>query len=165
MRMSVALAMRMAFSRPAYIAIAAAVAAAFWIVFNMFDQLLFFSPVVAFYVPAGAAPGFAVSTVTAIFLGLVAGMNAFALTSMRVGRRIGAGSLLSGSSLATLSSACVGCTSLGPALVSALGGTGLAATTVLSVYQTPLRLVSLAILVWALYSTSRKITGACSVKT
>lgn len=159
----IASAMRMAFSKPAYIVIAAAVAVTFWMVFNAFDQLLFFSPVLAFYVPSGAVLGFVVSTVTAVFLGLVAGMNAFALSSMRAGRKVGAGSLLSGSSLATLSSACVGCSSVGPALVSALGGTGLAATTILSVYQIPLRLVSLAILVWAFYSTSRKITGACAL--
>ena len=154
---------RMAFSKPAYVAVAAAVAATFWVVFNVFDQLLFFSPVIAFYVPQSAIPGFVLSTVTAIFLGLVAGMNAFAFFGLRAGKKLGAGSLLSGSSLATLSSACAGCSTLGTTLVSALGGTGLAATTVLSVYQTPLRIVSLGILAWALYSTSRKITGSCRI--
>jgi len=38
---------KMVFSNWPYIAIAAAVAALFWIIFNVFDQLLFFSPVLA----------------------------------------------------------------------------------------------------------------------
>ena len=157
------IALRVSFSRPVFVAIAVAIAAAFWIVFNLFDQLLFFQPTVSFYITPDAVASFIISSATAAFLGIVGSMNAFALTSLRAGRKLGAGSLLSGTSLATLSSACAGCSSLGLTLVSTLGGAGLAATTVMSVYQIPLRLISLGILVWAFYSTSRKILGACRV--
>ncbi|HZT35526.1 MAG TPA: hypothetical protein VFA15_06380, partial [Nitrososphaera sp.] len=68
---SIALAFRMTFTRPVYVAIAIAVGVLFWIIFNMFDQLLFFSPMLAFYIPSDAALGFAVSTATAVLLGIV----------------------------------------------------------------------------------------------
>ena len=48
------LAFRIVFSMPLYIGIAAAIFATFWIIFNTFDQLLFFSPVWSFYVPDDA---------------------------------------------------------------------------------------------------------------
>ena len=41
----------MVFSKWPYVAIAGVVATGFWIIFNVFDQLLFFSPVLFFYLP------------------------------------------------------------------------------------------------------------------
>jgi len=48
LKTTIPLVFRMIFSNPLYIAIAAAVFATSWIVFNVFDQLLFFSPIVTF---------------------------------------------------------------------------------------------------------------------
>jgi hypothetical protein len=48
LKVTIPLAFKMVFSHPVYIAIAAGVFVAFWILFNVFDQLLFFSPVLTF---------------------------------------------------------------------------------------------------------------------
>ncbi|MGB6627807.1 MAG: hypothetical protein WBE61_06725 [Nitrososphaeraceae archaeon] len=45
------LSIKIVFNSWIYIAVAGAVASIFWIIFNIFDQLLFFSPVFVFYLP------------------------------------------------------------------------------------------------------------------
>lgn len=55
---SLILSFRIVFSRWPYLSIAALTAAIFWTVFSIFDQLLFFSPIVIFYLPADAVIGF-----------------------------------------------------------------------------------------------------------
>jgi hypothetical protein len=42
---------KLVFSRWPYVILDGAVTTIFWIIFNVFDQLLFFSPVVTFYLP------------------------------------------------------------------------------------------------------------------
>jgi hypothetical protein len=59
---------KLVFSHWTYIAIAGTIATTFWIVFNVFEQLLFFSPIVVFYLPEDAITGFIFSTITAIHL-------------------------------------------------------------------------------------------------
>jgi hypothetical protein len=42
---SLPLSMKVVFSIPTYVLIAAAIAIPFWILFNVFDQLIFFEPI------------------------------------------------------------------------------------------------------------------------
>jgi hypothetical protein len=151
---------RLVFSSHLYIALAATIAVAFWVFFNLFDQLLFFSPTVTFYLPADAVDGFVLSTITSVLLGIVISMNVYLVKNSRL--RIG-GSLLSGSSLGMLSSACASCSSLGFTLVSAFGGAGAAVSAILTVYQVPLRLASIGLLVWAYYSVHSKLRNECKI--
>ena len=57
LKIIIPLVFRMVFSNRLYIAIAATVFTTFWTIFNVFDQLLFFSPIVTFYVPNDAITG------------------------------------------------------------------------------------------------------------
>ncbi len=56
-----------------------AVTAIFWVIFNVFDQLLFFSPVVTFYLSDDAVQGIIVSNITAILVGVVISMNLYVI--------------------------------------------------------------------------------------
>jgi hypothetical protein len=154
---------KLVFSHWAYIAIAGTIATVFWIVFNVFEQLLFFYPIVVFYLPEDAITGFILSNITAILLGIVVSMNIYVLKHSR-GIKLNATSFFSGSTIGVLSSTCASCSSLGFLLVSTLGGAGMALSTFLSNYQTPLRIVSIALLLWAYYSVSIRLTMACRVK-
>jgi hypothetical protein len=80
------------------------------------------------------------------------------------GIRLSTASFFSGSSIGVLSSTCASCSSLGFLLVSTLGGAGITLSTFLSNYQTPLRLVSIALLLWAYYSISIKLTNSCKIE-
>ncbi|MDE1818626.1 MAG: hypothetical protein KGI19_08495 [Thaumarchaeota archaeon] len=144
-----------------YVFIAVSVAVPFWITFNVFDQLLFFSPSVIFYMRDGAWPGFMLSTAAAMLTGIVVSMNIYALRHS-ISKSLG--SLFSGSSVGVATSMCVSCSSIALFLTTSLGTAGLVVSTFLSNYQIHLRLLSIIILIWAYYSVHKKITASCSTK-
>ena len=144
-----------------YIALATIVSSIFWIIFSVFDQLLFFSPVFVFYLPDDAVTGFILSNIIAVLMGVVVSMNVYVFRHLK-GLKITA-SFFSGSTLSVLSSTCASCSSLGFLLVSTLGGLGVTASTFLSNYEIPLRVLSVALLIWALYSISSKLTTGCRI--
>jgi len=159
---SLILSFRTVFSNWPYLLITGGTATVFWIVFNVFDQLLFFSPIVIFYLPDDAVIGFILATITSILLGIVVSMNVYVFRHSKL--KIGLASFFSGSTVSVLSSTCASCSSLGFLLVSVFGGTGVAASSFLSNYQTPLRVLSIALLTWALFSISNKLTSSCVIK-
>src|SRR5829696_8224930 len=147
---SILVSVKLVFSHWAYITLAGTIAAIFWIIFNVFEQLLFFYPIVVFYLPEDAITGFIFSNITAILLGMVVSMNVYVLKHSRDVKLRSATSFFSGSSLGFL-------------LVSTLGGAGITLTTILSNYQIPLRLLSIALLVWAYHSVSIRLTRGCKM--
>lgn len=155
------LVMKTVFSGKIYVLIAVAIATTFWIVFSVFDQLLFFSPSLIFFMRDGALPGFLLSTASAVLTGIVVSMNIYALRHT-ISKSLG--SLFSGSSVGVATSACASCSSLALFLTTSLGTTGLAISAFLSNYQTPLRLLSVAILIGAYYSIQKKLTEAVHEK-
>jgi hypothetical protein len=72
-------------------------------------------------------------------------------------------SLISGSFLTILFSVCASCSSIGFVVISTFGSAGIIATTFLTNYQIPLRLLAVGILIFALYSVSRRTTSNCSL--
>ncbi|HYT40751.1 MAG TPA: hypothetical protein VEP90_00265, partial [Methylomirabilota bacterium] len=76
---SIILSTKLVFSKWPYILLAGCVTTSFWIIFNVFDQLLFFSPVVTFYLPEDAVGGFILSSVTAVLVGVIISMNVYVI--------------------------------------------------------------------------------------
>jgi hypothetical protein len=155
------LSFRLVFSNVFYIALTIAIAFTFWIIFNLFEQLIFFWPVWVFYLPEDALPGFVVTNITAILLGTLIGLNIYVIRNSRL--KITKSSLFSGTGLGILSSTCVSCSSIGFVLISTFGGLGIVISNFLSTYQLPLRLVSICILLFALYSVRKIITEICVI--
>jgi len=151
---------KLVLSKWPYIILGGVVTTIFWIIFNVFDQLLFFSPVVTFYLPDNAVAGFIISNITAVLAGAVISMNLYVIRHSK-GLKTGIVSLFSGSSMSVLSSTCASCSSLGFLLISTFGGLGITASTFLTNYQMPLRVISILVLIWAYYSISRKLTSSC----
>ncbi len=158
--LTISTSVRMVFANWQYVVIAGVISIIFWIIFSIFDQLLFFTPVFVFYLPDDAVTGFILSTITTVILGIVVGMNVYVLRHSK-GLKINIKSLFSGSTLSVLSSTCASCSSLGSLLVSTFGGIGITASAFLTNYQTPLRIFSIALLIWALYSISNKLSKSC----
>jgi len=158
-RTALILSFKIVFSNLIYIIFAAISAVIFWIISCIFEQLLFFYPIVVFYLPDDAVLGFILTNIIAILLGIVISMNIYVFRHSKI--KIRSTSLLSGSSMSILSSLCVSCSSLGFFLVSTLGAVGVTASAFVSNYQTPLRLMSIALLIWAYYSISNKLTKSC----
>ena|SRR5436309_13503522 len=76
---SIIITTKLVFSRWPYVVFTGAVTAIFWIIFNVIDQLLFFSPVVTFYLPDDAVHGFILSIITAILVSVVISMNLYVM--------------------------------------------------------------------------------------
>jgi len=143
-----------------YIGLTILVFTLFWIFFNVFDELLYFSPILYFYLPNDAIFGFILSNIGALLLGIVVSMNIYLLKNSKI--RLGK-SLISSSFLAILSSTCASCSSIGFVIISTFGGAGIVATAFLTNYQIPLRLISIGIMILALYTVYRRITNSCPV--
>jgi hypothetical protein len=160
---SILASVKLVFSHWTYITLAGTIAAIFWIIFNVFEQLLFFYPIIVFYLPEDAIVGFILSSTTASILGMLVSMNVYVLKHSRDVKLKNATSFFSGSSIGILSSTCASCTSLGFLLASTLGGAGLTISTILSNYQTPLRILSIMLLIWAFYSVSIRLNKGCKM--
>jgi hypothetical protein len=151
---------QMVFSNPLYVILAAFVAAAFWTIFSILDQLIFFYPIWIFYLPDDAITGFILTNITSILLGILVSMNVYVMKHSKVplGR-----SFFSGTALSIVSSACASCSSIGFLIISTFGVIGVVATDFLTVYQVPLRLISIGILLFALYALINRISKTCIV--
>ena len=158
---SLVLPFKIVFSKWSYILIAFATALAFWIVSSILDQLLYFTPIVYFYLPEDAVVGFILAIITSLLLGIIVSMNIFVFKNTRT--KIKTASFFSGSTLGLLSSTCASCSSLGFLIVSTLGAAGVTASSFLSNYQIPMRLLSIGLLAWAYYSVSRQLMNSCAI--
>jgi hypothetical protein len=155
------LSVKIVFSIPAYILIATAVVIPFWTLFNFFDQLIFFEPIWIFYLPEDAITGFILTTLISILIGMLISMNIYAIRHFKL--KISRRSLFSGSSLSIISSVCGSCSSVGFLLISTFGSIGIIASNLLTNYQIPLRIFSIAILIFALYYINKRIVQSCVV--
>jgi len=158
---SLPLSMKVVFSSPMYILVAIAVAIPFWILFNVFDQLIFFEPIWIFYLPVDAITGFILTTMISIIMGILISMNIYVIRHSKL--KISRESLFSGSSVSIISSMCSSCSSVGFFLISTFGIIGIIATNLLTNYQIPLRVISVAILIFALYSIHKRIVQNCNM--
>jgi hypothetical protein len=161
MMSSLSLSVKIVFSTLTYILIAVAVAIPFWILFNIFDQLIFFEPIWIFYIPEDGMTGFILTTAISILIGMLVSMNIYVIKHTKL--RIKSGSLFSGSSLSIISGVCSSCSSVGFLLISTFGSIGVIASNLLTIYQIPLRIISLAILIFALYTVHKRITQSCVI--
>lgn len=143
-----------------YFGITLLVFTAFWIFYNIFDELLYFSPILYFYLPGDAIVGFTLSTLSALLLGVIVSMNIYLLRNSNIREYK---SLVSGSFLTIFFSACASCSSIGFVVISTFGSAGVIATAFLTNYQIPLRLLAVGILIFALYGVSRRTTNSCSL--
>lgn len=150
---------KLVLSRPVYIALVVIMAIPIWVLFSMFDQLLFFEPILIFYLPEDAIVGFILTIMVSILLGMLFSMNVYVIRHSKM--RISKASLFSGSTLGIISGICSSCSSIGFLLISTFGTVGVIASNLLTTYQVPLRIISVAILIFALYSIHKRITRSC----
>lgn len=152
---------KIVFSNVYYLLLAATVTISFWIIFNIFDQLLFLYPIMFFYLPEDAFVKFTTSTIISILLGIVITMNIFTFKYMRL--RFSR-SLFSAGSLGILTGSCASCSSLGFVLASSVGGVGLTFSSFISTYEIHLQILSIVILIYAIISINKKLTKNCTLK-
>ena len=146
------------FQNKFYIFLASTIFSLFWVMFNVLGELLFFTPVFVFYLPSDAIPVFILSNVISALMGIVLSMNIYVLKNTTV--KMNKSSFM-GSSVGMMAGGCASCSSMGFVLLTSFGGAGVAASTFLSVYQIPLLIGSIGLLIWSYYAIHNKLTKSC----
>lgn len=153
--------LKIVFSRKQYLALSLSIFVGLLIGLSILSQYIFFSPSFLFYVPSYQILDFTLIVIVAALSGLVISLSIYRIRMLGTGlRRSGTGFL--GSIIGASASAC-GCSSVGFAAVSAFGAAGATATAFLTNYAIPLRLVSIAILIYTYYVSVKGIMGKCKI--
>jgi len=152
---------RIVYSNKKYLVLSVAIFSGLFFSLALVSEFIFLSPVFVFYVPPYAIVDFvlivAVSSLSAI-------VTSFSIYRIRIKgndmKKSGVGFL--GSIIGAGAGAC-GCSSLGFSAISIFGTVGGTATAFLTNYETPLRLVSIAILCYTYYVSAKDIIAKCKI--
>ena len=124
-------------------------------------EYLFFEPYVLFYVPEYEILNFLSIFVICALTGLVLSMSIFRIRFLQAStKKLRTG--LVGSIVGAGAGAC--CGGIGIALISIFGAVGGVATSVLTNFEIPLRVISIAILVFTYFMIIKDLNRECKVK-
>ncbi|MEM2160068.1 MAG: hypothetical protein QXN55_03840 [Candidatus Nitrosotenuis sp.] len=152
--------LRLVFSNYRYAVLAGAVFVVMFMVISALSEYVFFEPYFVFYVPSDRVAGFALTVAVAVLSALVIPMNIYLLKTIQKAKRISGGFV--GSFIGASAGAC-SCGPVGFSIISTFGTIGGTATAFLTTYEIPLRIISLGILGYAYYSTTRSMTDNCKI--
>ncbi len=150
------------FSRSIYVISAIAIFIVLFVSLSTISEYFFFSPYFILNVPLSGLPGFLLIIAIAAMSGIVIGMNVYRIKTLRKSMKSMGGGFL-GSIIGASAGAC-SCGSIGFAIISVFGTAGGIATSFLTNYEIPLRLVSLAILGYTYYATTKALSFECKIK-
>lgn len=125
------------------------------------SQMIFFEPRFSFYVSPDQILNFALIVAVSSLSGVVASLSTYRIIKFGDSvKRTGGGFF--GTIIGAGAGAC-SCSSIGFAAASAVGSVGGTATALLTQYEIPLRLVSIAILGYTYYLAVKGISGRCNL--
>ena len=151
----------MVFSYKKYLGLSITIFVGLLIGLSIVSEFIFFSPVFVFHVPTNSIFNFTLIVIIAALSGIVTSLSIYRIRMLGNGiRKSGTGFF--GSIIGAGVGAC-GCGSLGFAAVSILGTAGGTATSFLTNYEIPLRVISIAILCYAYYASVKSITSQCKI--
>ena len=151
----------MVFSNFRYLALFALFFSGLFIPLIYVTEYLFFEPYVLFYVPEYEILNFLSIFVICALTGLVLSMSIFRIRFLQAStKKLRTG--LVGSIVGAGAGAC--CGGIGIALISIFGAVGGVATSVLTNFEIPLRITSIAILVFTYFMIIKDLNRECKVK-
>jgi hypothetical protein len=149
-----------AFSNPIHVVIGSITGIVFWVVTNMFDNILFFSPFLAFHVPSDMHGTFLLSCVNSIMVGILVNFSLYMVRNLKLKL---SKSAMSGTTASIVSSTCASCSTFAFTIASTFGGVGFAISDFLIANQTLIREISTIILLFAVYTNYMKIRNSCKL--
>lgn len=150
------------FSHFEYLGIAAAIFAAMLMLLLVLSEFVFFEPYFILYVPEERLVSFVTLVAVAVLSGVVIPMNLYRVRVLQNKARKAGGSFL-GSIIGAAAGAC-SCGPVGFAVISTFGTVGGIATSFLTTYEIPLRLLSIGILSFVYYATVKSIVAECKIR-
>ncbi|CUR52142.1 conserved membrane protein of unknown function [Nitrosotalea devaniterrae] len=144
-----------------YIILSVAIFLALFVLLSFVSEFIFLSPVFVFYVPQYAIVDFVLIVAISSLSGIVSSFSIYRIRITNNGIKKSGASFL-GPAIGASAGAC-SCGSLGFSAISIFGTIGGTATAFLTNYETPLRLVSIAILCYTYYASVKDITVKCKI--
>ena len=127
---------------------------------SIVSEYLFIEPYVVFAVYPDTAFNFSLIVVISILAGMVVSMNIFRVKVVKKVRKIG--SSITGTVIGASAGAC-SCGPIGFSIITTFGTTGSIASSFLTNYEIPLRLISITILVLVLLTTIKSVSRECKI--
>jgi hypothetical protein len=127
----------------------------------LISEFIFLEPYFVTHIPSGSELGFILIITLSALSALVIPMNLFRITNLKNSKQKMSGSVF-GSILGSAAGAC-SCGPIGFAMISTFGSVGATATTFLTNYEIPIRVVAIAILVITYFTTIKSLKTECKV--
>ena len=153
-------ALQLVFSQRKYILLSITIFAGLLVLLSIISEYIFLQPIAIFYVSSEDVPGFVLVVIVSALSGLVVSMSIFRVKMLHTKQLSGS---LAGPIIGASAGVC-SCSSTGFAIISTFGTIGGTATAFLNNYEIPLRLVSIGILAYTYYVTSKGITTQCKIQ-
>jgi len=151
---------KLVFSNYRYSTISILITLGLFFSLSIVSEYLFIEPYVVFSVYPETAFNFSLIVIISILAGMVVSMNIFRVKLVKKVRKIG--SSITGTVIGASAGAC-SCGPIGFSIITTFGTTGSIASSFLTNYEIPLRLISITILVLVLLTTLKSISRECKI--
>ena len=156
-------AIKLVFSNYRYIVLAGIIFVGLLIPLSIVSEFIFLEPYVIAHVPEDSLFGFVLIVAVSALSGLVLSMNIFRIKNFRHSTKKKMSGGIVGSTVGAIAGAC-SCGPIGFAVISTFGAVGGVATAFLTNYEIPIRLLSIAILLYTYYTTTKSLAIECKVQ-
>ena len=149
------------FSNFKYVALASAIFVSMVFGLLILSEYIFLEPYVISHLPSGSELGFVLIIILSALSALVLPMNIFRINMLKTSKQKMGGGIF-GSIIGAAAGAC-SCGPVGFAVISTFGSVGATATSFLTNYETPIRIVAIAILVITFFTTVKSLNIECKI--
>ena len=149
------------YSNPAYILILIGIFFLLFIPLITISEFLFFEPFLVFSIYPETTLSFSLIVTLSLFSAFAVSMNIYRVKLIKETKKIGS------SIIGTIIGASAGACSCGPiafSIITTFGTAGSIASSFLTVYEVPIRLTSIGILVIVIFVTTKSLSRECKVK-
>ena len=149
------------YSNPSYILILIGIFFLLFIPLIIISEFLFFEPFLVFSIYPETTLSFSLIVTLPVFSAFAVSMNIYGVKLIKETKKIGS------SIIGTIIGASAGACSCGPiafSIITTFGTAGSIASSFLTVYEVPIRLTSIGILVIVIFVTTKSLSRECKVK-
>ena len=149
------------YSNPSYILISIGIFFLLFIPLITISEFLFFEPFLVFSIYPESTLSFSLIVILSLFSAFAVSMNIYRVKLIKETKKIGS------SIIGTIIGASAGACSCGPiafSVIATFGTAGSIASSFLTVYEIPIRLTSIGILILVIFVTTKSLSRECKVK-
>jgi hypothetical protein len=151
---------KLVFSNYTYIFISAIIFLVLFFPLSIISEHLFLEPYVIFSIYSDTAFNFSLILILSVIAGIVVSMNIFRIKLIKKVKKIGTS--ITGTVVGASAGAC-SCGPIGFSVITTFGTSGSIASSFLTNYEIPLRLISIGILFLVLLTTMRSLSTECKI--